>query len=168
MWQCVYSVSIFEWSHLPLVNVAKNVFLLATDSLCHNAVEQIPVLVLWIREWHMISKFTNICMPNIYDKYWIYSHRPRLISLVSIKTERRSFGYKVRTTVDNNIWHWMLFKFQCRHWRQTSHYNNRCVLNGITVLSLPWRWHIDMRSRSRNKRRNLRVGWCVSSWRPWF
>ena len=25
-----------------------------------------------------------------------------------------------------------------------------------------------IRSRSRNKRRNLWVGWCVSSWRPWF
>ena len=26
----------------------------------------------------------------------------------------------------------------------------------------------DIESRSRNKRRNLWVGWCVSSWRPWF
>ena len=25
-----------------------------------------------------------------------------------------------------------------------------------------------IKSRSRNKRRNLWVGWCVSSWRPWF
>ena len=31
-----------------------------------------------------------------------------------------------------------------------------------------WRFHAKMRSRSRNKRRNLWVGWCGSSGRPWF
>ena len=36
----------------------------------------------------------------------------------------------------------------------------------VGVWSLPWRWHID--NRSRNKRRNLWVGWCVSSWWPLF
>ena len=38
----------------------------------------------------------------------------------------------------------------------------------VGVWSLPWRWHIlsihPIDNRSRNRRRNLWVGWCVSSW----
>ena len=38
------------------------------------------------------------------------------------------------------------------------------------VWSLPWRWHPlhPIGNRSRNRRRNLWVGWCVSSWWPLF
>ena len=39
----------------------------------------------------------------------------------------------------------------------------------VGVWSFPWRWHIrSINDRSRNKRRNLWVGWCVSSWWPMF
>ena len=37
----------------------------------------------------------------------------------------------------------------------------------ITPMALAHLLH-PIKSRSRNKRRNLWVGWCVSSWRPWF
>ena len=37
----------------------------------------------------------------------------------------------------------------------------------ITPMALAHPLH-PIKSRSRNKRRNLWVGWCVSSWRPWF
>ena len=37
----------------------------------------------------------------------------------------------------------------------------------ITHMPLEHPLH-PIKSRSRNKRRNLWVGWCVSSWRPWF
>ena len=41
----------------------------------------------------------------------------------------------------------------------------------VGVWSLSWRWHIlsiPFTTGSRNKRRNLWVGRCVSSWWPWF
>ena len=43
----------------------------------------------------------------------------------------------------------------------------------ITPMTLahplhPIEYHWIIKSRSRNKHRNLWVGWCVSSWRPWF
>ena len=37
----------------------------------------------------------------------------------------------------------------------------------ITPMALAHPLH-PIKSRSRNKRRNLWVVWCVSSWRPWF
>ena len=37
----------------------------------------------------------------------------------------------------------------------------------ITPMALAHPLH-PIRSKSRNQRRNLWVGWCVSSWRPWF
>ena len=37
----------------------------------------------------------------------------------------------------------------------------------ITPMALAHPLH-PIKGRSRNKRRNLWVGWCVSSWRPWF
>ena len=37
----------------------------------------------------------------------------------------------------------------------------------ITPMALAHPLH-PIKSRSRNKRRNMWVGWCVSSWRPWF
>ena len=37
----------------------------------------------------------------------------------------------------------------------------------ITPMALAHPLH-PIKSRSRNTRRNLWVGWCVSSWRPWF
>ena len=37
----------------------------------------------------------------------------------------------------------------------------------ITPMALAHPLH-PIKSRSRNKRRTLWVGWCVSSWRPWF
>ena len=38
-----------------------------------------------------------------------------------------------------------------------------CIAIDITAHPLH-----PIKSRSRNKRRNLWLGWCVSSWRPWF
>ena len=37
----------------------------------------------------------------------------------------------------------------------------------ITLMSLAHPLH-PIKSRSRNKSRNLWVGWCISYWRPWF
>ena len=37
----------------------------------------------------------------------------------------------------------------------------------ITPMALAHPLH-PIKSRLKNKRRNLWVGWCVSSWRPWF
>ena len=37
----------------------------------------------------------------------------------------------------------------------------------ITPMASAYPLH-PIRSRSRNKRRNLWDGWCVSTWRPWF
>ena len=37
----------------------------------------------------------------------------------------------------------------------------------MTPMALAHPLH-PIKSRSRNKRRKLWVGWCVSSWRPWF
>ena len=37
----------------------------------------------------------------------------------------------------------------------------------VTPMALAHPIH-PIKSRSRNKRRNLWVGWCVSSWQPWF
>ena len=45
---------------------------------------------------------------------------------------------------------------------------NMFIINRrVGVWSLPWHWHILsilIDNRSRNRRRNLWVGWCVSSW----
>ena len=41
----------------------------------------------------------------------------------------------------------------------------------VKVWSLPWRWHIisiPLTTGQRNRRRNLWVGWCASSWWPLF
>ena len=40
---------------------------------------------------------------------------------------------------------------------------------GVLMTPIPLAHPLHpIKSRSRNKRRNLWVGWCVSSWRPWF
>ena len=41
----------------------------------------------------------------------------------------------------------------------------KLIITKITPMALAHPLH-PIRSRSRNKRRNLWVGWCVSSWRP--
>ena len=54
------------------------------------------------------------------------------------------------------------------HVRVTSQINcSNVTFLLITSMALAHPLH-PITSRSRNKRRNLWVGWCVSSWRPWF
>ena len=75
------------------------------------------------------------------------------------------FDLRLNKRLRKHSWGWWFETLSCPLWR---HYNEiidrrKGVL--ITPMALAHPLH-PIRSMSRKKRRNLRVGWCVSSWRP--